>query len=203
MRATLCIALLLALGACSPPGNRIASVPSISAPPEVNDQQRVLRVAYALKFLQYTNSEETYRSELRSAIEKTWDDVAKRYAPGRSEEHSTVLRKTLLAEVDKRFPEILGLIGGVFADVYTTDELRRISDFVSLVSVIKLKNKQPLTEEDSRELLAANPAETLSVLERKKAAVNDLAKVRGEIWGRCLAEEVHRRNPSLFQEKAI
>lgn len=203
MRTLICIGLLLVLGACTAPSTSPAPGTSVAALPETKDSERVLRMAYALKFFQYTNSEDAYREKLRASMEEALRDVAKRLAPSNPDELASSVRRSFMPEVDRRFPEVMDLMSGVFADVYTTDELRRASELVSSPSFLKAKTKQPMTEEDNREFAAFKPSEVLAALENKKAAVQELSKVRGEIWGRQLAEELYRRNPNAFKQKAI
>lgn len=182
-----------------------APVPGVTAQPTVTPEEasRPLRLAYAVKFLQYVKNVDEVKDTLRKNLGASLLVLAQRYNPKEPEQLVAFFRENIVPEIERRLPEITDLLAEVFADTFTTDEMRRLADFVSLPASLKMKDKKPLTDQELAEVEALRPLELKQILESKQSAIKELARVRGEVWGLRLVEELVAKNPEKFRQKAI
>lgn len=199
-RFTIILMLGLAVAGCASTAPSGPSVGAISA--EAEQAQRPLRQAYALKFVEYAKSEEELKQVLVTSTRKGIEEAAPRYFPEDPKRMIEIFNRVILPEVERRLPEVKEILASAFADVLTTDELRRLSEFVSLPGYRRTQTRQPLTEQDKREMAALGLPELQKRLEATRPQYVELAKTRGEIWGKKLVDEMFQQKPDLFREKS-
>ncbi|GFZ92090.1 hypothetical protein GCM10011497_22590 [Elstera cyanobacteriorum] len=199
------VAVLLALGLLGGCTTTQTPAPGVTAQPTATSEEasRPLRLAYSVKFLQYVKNVDEVKDALRKNLGASLLVLAQRYNPKEPEQLVAFFRENIVPEIERRLPEITDLLAEVFADTFTTDEMRRLSDLVSLPASLKMKDKKPLTDQELAEVEALRPLELMQILESKQSAIKELARVRGEVWGLRLVEELIARNPEKFRQKAI
>lgn len=199
------VAVLLALGLLGGCTTTQTPAPGVTAQPTATSEEasRPLRLAYSVKFLQYVKNVDEVKDALRKNLGASLLVLAQRYNPKEPEQLVVFFRENIVPEIERRLPEITDLLAEVFADTFTTDEMRRLSDLVSLPASLKMKDKKPLTDQELAEVEALRPLELMQILESKQSAIKELARVRGEVWGLRLVEELIARNPEKFRQKAI
>ena len=201
MRAITVLLVLTLLGGCTTaqvaaPPRSLASIDAAEA------ASRPLRLAYSLKFIQFALSDQDIKALITQNIEAKIPEIAKRHNSESSERMVNVLGQVLVSEINQRIPEVKEILAGVYADIFNTEEMRRMSEFASLPATIKYRSKQSLTDQEKAELAALKPEELRDLFNSKKDDLGKLARVRGEIWGRQLMEEIIARNPEKFRERA-
>lgn len=192
------LVLGLALAGCA------ATAPSgpqtSGASAEAEQEQRPLRQAYALKFIEFSKTDDELKQLLIAGTRKGLEEAAPRHSPQDPKRLAGIFERVVLPEFVGRIGEAKDILAGAFADVLTVDELRRLSEFVALPAYKKGLAKQPLTEQDMRDIGPLGLRDLQKRLEETRHQITQLAKTRGEIWGKRIVEELLQRKPDLFRE---
>ncbi len=199
-KALLSLLMLAALAGCTP----ARQAPPMAAVPLVNDPAgRPLRQAYALKAIEFIKSDDEMSQEIGETLKKELPVFLKNYSANDKEKWSELYLRVIIPEAQRRVAEIKEIFAGVFADLLTTDELRRMSEGVAHPAFARFRAKQPLTERDKQELAPLKFPELAKRLDEIKTTGIELARIRSELWGKAMVEDLYRRKPELFQEKTI
>ena len=204
MRTLIFIGMLLSLGACTAPSTSPAPSGSLTggAPTEAEQALRPLRQAYALKVIDFLKSDSELSQEIGDILKRELPIFFERYMPNDKDRLNSLYARVVIPEAQRRVQEVKEIFAGVFADLLTTDELKRMADGFSHPSFARFQAKQPLREQDKQELAALRLPELAKRLQDLKPTAVELARVRCELWGKAMLEDLYRRKPELFRDQA-
>jgi hypothetical protein len=204
---TRAIAVLLVLGflgGCA--ATQTKTVPPVSAPiasalpSEAEQADRPQRVAYALKSISFILPDSQMMKQLKERLRTPPPSYFAQFSAEKRDRAAEQWSEVFVPEVLSRFPEVKELFAGVVADVLTTDELKRLAEIVDLPGAIRLRNEQPLTDQDAQDFGRLGLLALSKRLGEVKPVATELMRTRSEQWTTALAADLVRRKPELFKD---
>ncbi len=186
MRATLCMAILLALTACAPARQ---SAP-VAAVPLVNDPAgRPQRMAYALTFIEAMKSDDEIRRDITRGSKEAARTALPRDAkigPQEAAVLTELAEQYLLPEMLKHLPEIKEGYATGYADTLTTAELKQLALSAKSPAVKRAWYEEPLSQQDQAELIALG----FPALRKRMAETAPVAQRLSQAYGEVLSKRL-------------
>ncbi|WP_395830588.1 hypothetical protein [Elstera sp.] len=167
-------------------------------PSEAEQAERPQRVAYALKSISFIVPDSQLMQQLKEGLNTPPPNYFAQFPGEKRDRAAKLWSQELVPEVLSRFPELKELFAGVFADILTTDELRRLAEVVDLPGAIRLQNKQPLTDQDAQDFGRLGLVALSERLQEKRSVAKELMQARSEVWTTSVVGNLMRRKPELF-----
>ncbi len=174
-----------------------APLPS-SASTEVEQAERPQRVAYALKSITFITPDSQLMQQLKDGLATPPADYFSWFPSDKRDRASELWSQEIVPEILSRFPELKEVFAGVFADILTTDELRRLAEIVDHPGTSRLQNKQPISDKDAHDLARLGLVALSERLQQKRSVAKELMRTRSEEWAISVVGDLMRRKPRLF-----
>jgi hypothetical protein len=165
---------------------------------EAEQALRPQRVAYALKSISFIIPDSQLMQQLKEGLTTPPPNYFSGFPSDKRDRAAELWSQEFIPEVLGRFPELKELLAGVFADILTTDELRRLAEIVDHPGTSRLQNKQPLTDQDAQDLGRLGLVALSERLQEKRSVAKELMQKRSEEWTISVVGDLMRRKPKLF-----
>ncbi len=189
--------VLVFLGGCTP--QRVSTEPVVVPPISVTEQtMRPERVAYALKSISLILPDSQMTKDLSEGIRTPPSNYFNQFPADKRGRAAELWSQAFVPEILGRLTEVKELLAGVFADILTTDELRRLAEVADHPGAVRFQNKQPLTDQDVQDFGRLGLIELSKRLEETKPIGKELLRERAKEWAMAVVGDLMRRKPELF-----